>query len=175
MRSHLQATRYYQAHRLAHVPAHLDDSATCEWRRREGRAGTIASWLVPDHDGRVRPGGDTGQAQCAGKSCGDAAGDEERREVGLRVVCPSCVPGEKRGLQQGFYFVGVRDKSQFEHIVRLAFDWGNSECANLQHSQGLVRCGPHPAAGDGRAYPYHSQALTNSLIAAKFPISVATK
>ena len=25
-----------------------------------------------------------------------------RRKVGLRVVCPRCVPGEKRGLQQVF-------------------------------------------------------------------------
>jgi hypothetical protein len=30
--------------------------------------------------------------------------------------------------------VGVPDQSQFEHIVRLVFRWGESECANLQHS-----------------------------------------
>ena len=71
----------------------------------QGRAGTIASWLAPHHDGRVRPGGGSGQAQCAGKSCGDAAGDEETREDGLRAVCPR----RKRGLQQVFYFVGVPD------------------------------------------------------------------
>jgi hypothetical protein len=47
--------RYHPAHRLARVPAHLHDSATGEWRRREGRAGTIASWLAPDHDGRIYP------------------------------------------------------------------------------------------------------------------------
>ena len=57
MQYHIQPAatrlRYHQAPGLAHVPAHLHDSATGEWRRREGRAGTIASWLAPDHDGRI--------------------------------------------------------------------------------------------------------------------------
>jgi len=32
-----------------------------------------------------------------------------REEVGLKVVCPRCVPTEKRGFQQVFCFVGVPD------------------------------------------------------------------
>jgi hypothetical protein len=62
----------------------------------------------PDRFSR-RPGGDTGQAQGAGEGSGNAAGHQEGREVRLKVVCPRCVPAEKRGFQQVFYFVGVPD------------------------------------------------------------------
>jgi hypothetical protein len=55
------------------------------------------------------PGGDTGQAQCAGKSCGGAAGDEERLETGLRVVCPRCIPAKNAASRKSFIFVGVPD------------------------------------------------------------------
>ena len=34
---------------------------------------------------------------------------DQRKEAGLKVVCPRCVPGEKWGFQQVFYFVGVPD------------------------------------------------------------------
>src|SRR5579863_8698184 len=63
----------------------------------------------PDHDGRVRASVDTGEAQGAGESRGDAAGHQEGREVRLTVVCPRCVPAEKWGFQQVDCFVGVPD------------------------------------------------------------------
>jgi hypothetical protein len=60
-------------------------SATCEWRRREGRAETVASWLVVDHDGRVRSGGGTGKTQGAGEIGRDAAGHREEDQVRIIV------------------------------------------------------------------------------------------
>ena len=43
-----------------------------------------------------------GKAEGTGKSGGDAAGHQEGRDVGLRVVCPRCVPSENRGFRQVF-------------------------------------------------------------------------
>ena len=48
-----------------------------------------------DNHGRVCAGGDTGQAQGAGESGGDAAGHREEDE--LKVIVSLCVPAEKRG------------------------------------------------------------------------------
>ena len=40
-----------------------------------------------------------------GKVVGDVAG--RGKDEGIKLVCPHCVPGEKRGFRQVFYFVGV--------------------------------------------------------------------
>jgi len=42
-----------------------------------------------------------------GTSGGDVAG--RGKDEGIKLVCPHCVPGEKRGFRQVFYFVGVPD------------------------------------------------------------------
>ena len=63
----------------AHVPKDLHDFVARQRLGREGCAGTIASWLVADHDGRPRPGGDAGQAQGAGKAGWDAAGHKAEK------------------------------------------------------------------------------------------------
>jgi hypothetical protein len=94
-------------HWLAHVPAHLHDSATREWRRCEGRAGTVASWVVADHDGRVRPGSDAGQAQGAGESGCDAAGRNEGDE--LKIIASPVCPRRKTGSPTSLWIVGVPD------------------------------------------------------------------
>lgn len=47
-----------------------------------------------DHDGHLRPGGDTGEAQGAGESGCDAAGHREEDELKIIEVCQLfCVNG----------------------------------------------------------------------------------
>lgn len=69
-----QTTWYRQAYRLAHISAHVYDFTARKRRRRKGGAGTATSWLGAYHDGRIRPGGDAGQAPGPRKSRHDATG-----------------------------------------------------------------------------------------------------
>ena len=63
----------------------------------KGRAGTAPSRLGEDHDGRIRPGGDYGQAQGASESGGDAAGHKQKKEE--RSGKKLSIPGEEWGFR----------------------------------------------------------------------------
>ena len=70
-----EQTRDQEANRVAHVPAHLLDTAEGRWRRHQGHARAAAARFEPSDHGHVYAGGDlreTPGAECSCSSVSDA-------------------------------------------------------------------------------------------------------
>jgi hypothetical protein len=78
-----------EANRVAYLSAHLYNALTQQRRRRKGGAGTLATRLSEDHDGRLRPGRNQGKAR--GPKQGVAC-LRTREDSLVEQLCPQSVP-----------------------------------------------------------------------------------